>query len=175
EPIADTPREAAAGADAVITMVVDAPQVEEVLFGENGAAEGLAEGALAIDMSTIAASAAEEIAARLGGRGIGFLDAPVTGSAPRAEDGTLTIMVGGSDADFERGRPLLEAMGELIVHCGPTGHGAMVKLLNNSIAATNAATIAEALTVGERYGLDLERLLQVMRASSAGSVMADLK
>src|SRR3954468_6844878 len=87
EPIADTPRAAAEHADIVITMVVDAPQVEQVLFGENGAAEGLAEGGLAIDMSTIAPSAVKTVASRLAERGIGFVDAPVTGSRPRAEDG----------------------------------------------------------------------------------------
>lgn len=175
EPIAATPRDAARGADVVITMVVDAPEVEAVLFGEDGAAEGLGPGALVVDMSTIAPSAVRQIAQRLAERQIGFVDAPVTGSRPRAEDGTLTIMAGGTAEDFERARPLFEAMGKLIVHAGPTGHGSMVKLLNNAIAAINAAAIAEALSVGEAYGVDLERLVQVMGAGSAGSVMLDLK
>jgi 3-hydroxyisobutyrate dehydrogenase len=175
EPIADTPRAAADGAGVVITMVVDAPQVEEVLFGADGAADALAPGALVVDMSTIAPSAAKSISDRLRERRVGFVDAPVTGSKPRAEDGTLTIMAGGEPADFERARPLFEAMGELIVHAGPSGHGAMVKLLNNAVAAINAAAIAEAFDVGEAYGLDLERLLEVMSAGSAGSVMLDLK
>jgi 3-hydroxyisobutyrate dehydrogenase-like beta-hydroxyacid dehydrogenase len=175
EPIADTPRAAADQADVVITMVVDAPQVEEVLFGENGAAEGLAEGALAIDMSTIAPTAVKEIGARLAERGIGFVDAPVTGSRPRAEDGTLTIMAGGSDQDFARAKPLFEAMGELIIHCGPSGHGAMVKLLNNALAAVNAAALAEAIDMAERYGLDSDRMIEVMSAGSAKSTMLDLK
>jgi 3-hydroxyisobutyrate dehydrogenase-like beta-hydroxyacid dehydrogenase len=175
EPIADSPRAAAEHADIVITMVVDAPQVEEVLFGENGAAEGLAEGALAVDMSTIAPSAVKAIASRLAERGIGFVDAPVTGSKPRAEDGTLTIMAGGSPEDFARARPLFEAMGELIVHCGPSGHGAMVKLLNNALAAINAAALAEAIDMAERYGLDTSRMIEVMSAGSAKSTMLDLK
>jgi 3-hydroxyisobutyrate dehydrogenase len=175
EPIAETPAAAGRGADAVITMVVDAPDVEQVLFGADGAAAGLPEGALAIDMSTIAPSAARRIAERLSEAGIHFLDAPVTGSRPKAEDGSLTIMVGGDAADFERAQPLFEAMGERIVHCGPTGHGAMVKLLNNAVAAINAAALAEALDVGEVYGLDLERLLEVMGAGSAKSAMLDLK
>src|SRR5438067_3714671 len=115
EPIADTPRAAADGADAVITMVVDAPEVEAVLFGDEGAAAALAPGALVVDMSTIAPSASRRIGERLAESGIGFLDAPVTGSSPRAEAGTLTIMVGGEAADFEPARPLFEAMGELIV------------------------------------------------------------
>jgi 3-hydroxyisobutyrate dehydrogenase-like beta-hydroxyacid dehydrogenase len=175
EPIADTPRAAAEQADIVITMVVDAPQVDAVLFGENGAVDGLGEGALVVDMSTIAPTAVKDVAARLGERGIGFVDAPVTGSRPRAEDGTLTIMAGGSAHDFDRAKPLFEAMGELIVHCGPNGHGAMVKLLNNALAAINAAALAEALDVAERYGLDTDRLIKVMSAGSAKSTMLDLK
>jgi 3-hydroxyisobutyrate dehydrogenase-like beta-hydroxyacid dehydrogenase len=156
-------------------MVVDAPQVEEVLFGENGAAEALREGSLVVDMSTIAPSAVKSIAGRLGERGVGFVDAPVTGSKPRAEDGTLTIMAGGSTDDFARAEPLFEAMGKLIVHCGPSGHGAMVKLLNNALAAINAAALAEAIDVGETYGLDTDRLIEVMSAGSAKSTMLDLK
>jgi 3-hydroxyisobutyrate dehydrogenase-like beta-hydroxyacid dehydrogenase len=175
EPIADTPRAAAEQAGVVITMVVDAPQVEEVLFGENGAAEGLADGGLVVDMSTIAPSAVKTIAGRLTERGIGFVDAPVTGSKPRAEDGTLTIMAGGSPEDFARAKPLFEAMGQLIVHCGPSGHGAMVKLLNNALAAVNAAALAEAIEVAEHYGLDTGRLIEVMSAGSAKSTMLDLK
>ena len=175
DPIAATPRAAADGASIVITMVVDAPEVEAVLFGANGAAEGIDEGALVVDMSTIAPSAVKAIAARLRERGIAFVEAPVTGSKPRAEDGTLTIMAGGSPADFARAKPLFDAMGELIVHCGPSGHGAMVKLLNNAVAATNAAALAQALNVGEAYGLDMDRLVEVMAAGSAGSVMVNLK
>jgi 3-hydroxyisobutyrate dehydrogenase-like beta-hydroxyacid dehydrogenase len=175
EPIADTPKAAADGAGVVITMVVDAPQVEEVMFGENGAAEGLSDGGLVVDMSTIPPSAVTDIAAKLAERGIGFVDAPVTGSKPRAEDGTLTIMAGGSADDFARAKPLFEAMGQLIVHCGPSGHGAMVKLLNNALAAINAAALAEAIDLAERYGLDTGRLVQVMSAGSAKSTMLDLK
>jgi 3-hydroxyisobutyrate dehydrogenase len=175
EPIADTPKAAAEGAGVVITMVVDAPEVEAVLFGPDGAAAGLAAGSLVVDMSTIAPSAVKEIAARLAEQGAGFVDAPVTGSKPRAEDGTLTIMAGGSPEDFERALPLFEAMGKLIVHCGPSGHGAMVKLLNNALAAINAAALAEAIDVAETYGLDTERLIEVMSAGSAKSTMLDLK
>src|SRR5829696_2539904 len=115
---AATPREAAEGASAVITMVPDAPEVEEVLLGEQGALHGLAEGALAIDMSTIAPTAARAIGERLADDGVAFLEAPVSGSRPKAEDGTLTIMVGGEQAAFEHALPLYEAMGERIVHVG---------------------------------------------------------
>src|SRR4051812_40353324 len=175
EPIADTPQAAAEQADVVITMVVDSREVEAVLFGDDGAAAGLRSGCLVVDMSTIAPKAVHRIAERLAERQIGFVDAPVTGSKPRAEDGTLTIMAGGSEQDFERAKPLFEAMGQLIVHCGPSGHGAMVKLLNNALAATNAAALAQAIDVAEHYGLDPDRMLEVMGAGSARSTMLELK
>jgi 3-hydroxyisobutyrate dehydrogenase-like beta-hydroxyacid dehydrogenase len=173
--LAATPAEAAAGADAVITMVVDSPEVEAVLFGENGAAAALGQGALAIDTSTIPPKAVAAIGERIGERGVGFIDAPVSGSSPKAEDGTLTIMVGASQEDYERALPLLESMGELIVHCGPRGHGQMVKLLNNTLAATNAAVLAEAIAVARKADLDLDALVRVVAASSGNSTMLQLK
>jgi 3-hydroxyisobutyrate dehydrogenase-like beta-hydroxyacid dehydrogenase len=173
--VAATPSQAAAGADAVITMVVDSPQVEAVLLGDNGAAGSLAEGALVIDMSTIAPRAAENLAQLLREQGIGFLDAPVSGSSPKAEDGTLTIMVGGSEEDFERAKPLFESMGELIVHVGPQGHGQVVKLLNNTLAAVNAAALGEAITAARKAGLDMDALVRVVAASSGNSTMLQIK
>ena len=173
--VAGTPAAAAAGADAVITMVVDAPEVEAVLFGDDGAASAMREGSLAVDMTTIAPAASRAIAAQLRELGVRFIDAPVTGSKPKAEDGTLTIIVGGADADVAEARPLFEAMGETIVHVGPTGHGSMAKLLNNAVAAVNALALAQALKAGEEYGLDLERLVEVMRAGSGNSAMLGLK
>ena len=170
-----TPAAAADAGDVTITMVPDGPQVEEVLFGEDGAVEGLRRGSLAIDMSTIAPDASVSIGKRLAAEGIGFLDAPVTGSRPKAEDGTLTIMVGGSEADFERGMPVLEAMGQLVVHVGPQGHGSMVKLLNNTTAAVNALQVAETVVAAKAAGLDTDKLRQVMAAGSGGSAMLDLK
>jgi 3-hydroxyisobutyrate dehydrogenase len=173
--LASTPAEAAAGADAVITMVVDSPEVESVLFGDDGAAGELASGALVIDMSTIAPKAVAAIGQRLEEIGVGFVDAPVSGSSPKAEDGTLTIMVGASQEDYDRALPLLESMGELIVHCGPRGHGQMVKLLNNTLAATNAAVLAEAIAVARKADLDLDALVRVVGASSGNSTMLQLK
>jgi 3-hydroxyisobutyrate dehydrogenase-like beta-hydroxyacid dehydrogenase len=173
--LAGTPAQAAEGADAVITMVVDSPEVEAVLFGDDGAAAALEDGALVIDTSTIAPKAVQAIAARLEQGGVGFVDAPVSGSSPKAEDGTLTIMVGASNEDYERALPLLESMGELIVHCGPRGHGQMVKLLNNTLAATNAAALAEAIAFAKKADLDLDALLKVVAASSGNSTMLQLK
>jgi 3-hydroxyisobutyrate dehydrogenase len=173
--IADSPRAAAEGADAVITMVVDGPQVEAVLLGEDGAVAGAADGTLFIDCSTIAPEHARRLGATLRERGHGFVDAPVTGSAPKAEDGTLTIMCGGEPADMERARPLLEAMGQLIVHAGEVGQGQAVKVISNSVTAVNCATLAQALVVGRRAGVDLDSLVEVMGAGSANSTMLQLK
>jgi len=172
---AATPAQAAEGAGVVVSMVVDAPEVEQVLLGEQGAADATADGALCVDMSTIAPTAAQAIGDRLGKRGLGFVDAPVTGSRPRAEDGTLTIMAGGPEEHFHRAKPLLEAMGKLIVHVGPRGDGSMTKVIANTITAINAAAIAEALSAVGQAGVDPRRFLEVARAGSSGSTMMELK
>ena len=174
--VAASPREVAEQADVVITMVVDGDQVEAVLLGEpDGALHGAREGALFVDMSTIAPARTRAIGTRLAETGVAFVDAPVTGSAPKAADGTLTIMAGGAPADFERARPLFEAMGKLVVHVGELGQGEMIKLINNSVAAVNTATIAQALVVGRRTGVDLGKLVEVMGAGTGGSAMLALK
>jgi 3-hydroxyisobutyrate dehydrogenase-like beta-hydroxyacid dehydrogenase len=174
--LAATPAEAAKHADLVITMVVDGPQVESVLLApDHGAAFGARPGTLFVDCSTIGPAATHELAGRLGEHELALIDAPVTGSSPRAEDGTLTIMVGGTDGEFERARPVLEAMGEVIVHAGPLGHGQLVKLINNAVAAANAAVLGQALVVAAKAGADLEALTTVMAAGSGGSVMLNLK
>ena len=145
---AATPREAAEGASTVITMVPDAPEVEEVLLGEDGAVHGLAR---ARSRSTCRRSPPPPRGRSASGSrrdGVAFLEAPVSGSRPKAEDGTLTIMVGGEDADFERARPLFEAMGELIVHVGPRGHAQLAKLLTNTMGAIHAAALAESVAGG---------------------------
>jgi 3-hydroxyisobutyrate dehydrogenase len=174
--VASTPAEVGAASDIVITMVVDGPQVEAVLLGEHGVAEGAAEGTLCVDMSTIAPGDSRRIAQVLAQRGIAFVDAPVTGSSPKAEDGTLTIMAGGATKDFERARPLFEVMGEIIVHVGEqVGQGEMVKLINNAVAAANAHTLAQALVVARATSVDLDALTEVMGAGSGGSAMLALK
>ena len=173
--VAATPREVAERSETVITMVVDGAQVEEMLLGEDGAADGAGPGTLFVDMSTIGPADARRIAAALVEQGHRFVDAPVTGSAPKAESGTLTIMAGGSDEDVERARPLFEAMGELIVHVGELGMGQQAKVISNAVAATNCATLAQGLVVGARSGVDLEALLKVMGAGAADSTMLQLK
>jgi 3-hydroxyisobutyrate dehydrogenase-like beta-hydroxyacid dehydrogenase len=170
-----TPREAAEAADAAVIKVVDSPEVKEVLLGDDGAAEALADGALCIDMSTIAPTAAKEIGELLRERGLLFLEAPVSGSRPKAEDGTLTIMAGGELEAFERARPLLDVLGEKIVYMGPQGHGQMAKLLANTMGAVNAAVLGEAVTVARRAGLDRDAFLEVAQGSAGSSAMLQLK
>ena len=172
--IAGSPAEAAA-AGVVISMVPDRPEVEEVLLGDEGALEGLPEGGLAIDMSTISPTASRAVAERLGERGIAFLDAPVTGSRPKAESAALTIMAGGPAEAFDRARPLFEAMGELVLHVGGQGTGSMIKLINNTLAAVNAAALAEGLVVARAAGVDTSKLLAVLAAGSGDSAMRELK
>lgn len=157
-------------AEVVITMLVDGLQVEEALLGPEGAARDAVE-TLFVDMSTIGPDAAR----RIGGRLPAFVDAPVTGSSPKAQDGTLTIMAGGERADVERAWPLFEAMGKLVVHAGPVGHGQQIKVINNALAAANTSALAQALVVGQATGVDLDALVAVMGAGSGGSAMLDLK
>jgi 3-hydroxyisobutyrate dehydrogenase len=170
---ASTPAEAAEGADALVSIVPDAPQVEEILFGDGGAAAALPDGALVVDMSTIAPTASRAIAERLVPHP--YVEAPVSGSRPKAEDGTLTIMAGGAPEDFERARPLFDAMGQRIVHVGPIGHGQMAKLLTNTMGAVNAAALAEAVRVAKAAGLDKDAFLEVAGGSAGASTVLTLK
>ncbi len=170
-----TPAEVAEHSDIVVSMVVDGEQVASVLLGEQGVIHGAHPGLLCVDMSTIGPADTRPIAAALGERGVAMLDAPVTGSSPRAEDGTLTIMVGGEREDFQRVRSLLETMGELIVHVGELGQGQMLKLINNSLGAANAAAVAEALLLARATGVDLDALVEVTSAGSGASAQLALK
>jgi 3-hydroxyisobutyrate dehydrogenase-like beta-hydroxyacid dehydrogenase len=171
----DTPAEVAALSDVLVTMVVDGQQVEQVLLGGDGIVAGAAEGLLCVDMSTIAPSQTRALGARLAAAGVRMVDAPVTGSAPKAQDGTLTIMAGGEPEDVQRARPLLDAMGALVVHVGALGQGEMAKVINNAVAAVNTSTVAQALLVARATGVDLDALVQVMGAGSGGSTMLELK
>ena len=169
--VADSPADAAGGADAVITMLPDSPEVEEVL-GAAGAGDGRRR-ARDRHVDDRADGDARDRASKLG---VSLRwTRPVTGSRPKAEDGTLTIMVGGDAADFERALPLLEAMGALVLHVGPSGHGQMIKLINNTLAAINAAGLAEGLVLAQAAGADTDKLLEVVAAGSGASTMATLK
>jgi 3-hydroxyisobutyrate dehydrogenase len=173
--VAATPAEVAGRSDIVISMVVDGDQVSSVMLGEQGAIQAARPGLLCVDMSTIAPPDTRRIGATLAERGASFLDAPVTGSSPRAEDGTLTIMAGGERADYERVLPVLETMGSLIVHVGELGQGEMLKLINNSMGAANAAALAEGLLLASACGIDLDAMEQVVAAGSGASAQLQLK
>jgi 3-hydroxyisobutyrate dehydrogenase len=171
----DTPAEVARASDIVVSMVVDGEQVASVLLGGEGVADAAHPGLLCVDMSTIAPSDTRRIGAALGERGVRMLDAPVTGSSPRAEEGSLTIMAGGEAEDFARARPLLEAMGRVIVHVGALGQGEMLKLINNALGAANAAALAEALLLARASGLDLDAFAEVVSSGSGASAQLTLK
>jgi 4-hydroxybutyrate dehydrogenase / sulfolactaldehyde 3-reductase len=163
-----TPAEAAKGMDAVITMLPNGEHVEEALFGKDGAANAMAKGALFIDMSTIAPTVTDRIAKNMAERGIDIVDAPVGRSSQHAVEGKLLIMAGGSDAAVARARPVLEKMGDTIVHCGPVGCGARVKIVNNYMAIVANTTTAEALALAEASGVDPEVARKVMLGTTAG-------
>jgi 3-hydroxyisobutyrate dehydrogenase-like beta-hydroxyacid dehydrogenase len=170
-----TPAEVARASDIVVSMVVDGEQVASVLLGEGGVIEAGRAGLLCVDMSTIAPPDTRRIGAALREREVRMLDAPVTGSSPRAADGSLTIMVGGEPADFERARPLLETMGELIRYVGELGQGETLKLINNALGAANAAAVAEALLLAQATGIDLDTLVEVVSQGSGASAQLILK
>ncbi len=173
--VAATPAQVAAASDVVITIVVNGEQVEQLLLGPDGAAQGASEGLLCIDMSTIAPATTRRIGEQLGQRGIDFIDAPVTGSSPGAESGTLTIMAGGSAEQIARAQPIFDVLGAKTVHCGPLGDGQSAKVLSNAISATNAAVLAQVLVIAQRAGLNLDALLAVVESGSAGSTISKLK
>jgi 2-hydroxy-3-oxopropionate reductase len=167
--VAASARECASGSDVVITIVTDSPDVEAVLFGPDGAVEGAKEGAVFIDMSTISPDVTRSIHARLKERRIAFLDAPVSGGDVGAQKGTLTIMVGGDEADFQRVRGVFEPLGKRITHMGPTGSGQATKACNQILCALNMLGVCEALALARRSGLDLEKMHQVVTGGAANS------
>ena len=156
-------------------MVIDGEQVAAVLLGERGVIDGASEGLLCVDMSTIAPEDTRRIGAALAERGLHMLDAPVTGSSPRAEDGTLTIMAGGEPQDFERALPILQTMGTLVRHVGALGQGETLKLINNALGAANAAALAEALLLAHASGLELDAFEEIVSAGSGASAQLALK
>ena len=171
--VAKTPREVAQRCDLVVTMVVDSPDVEAVLFGPDGVAAGAHDGLLAIDMSTISPQRTKEFAERAGKNRPPFhtLDAPVSGGEVGAIEARLSIMIGGDAQDVSRARPLFEALGKTIVHVGDHGAGQATKLANQIAVALNNLGVAEALVFAASQGIDLEKVRQVI-AGGAGSSWA---
>jgi 3-hydroxyisobutyrate dehydrogenase-like beta-hydroxyacid dehydrogenase len=167
--VAGTPAEAARGADPLILMVTDTAAVEGALFGDDGAAEGLASGSLVIDMGTTAVTATRDFAARLAPAGIDYVDAPVSGGEPAAREARLTIMAGGSDAALDRARPVLERLGTRFTHVGEVGAGQVAKAANQIIVALTIGAVAEALTLAKRAGVDPARVREAIRGGFAES------
>jgi 4-hydroxybutyrate dehydrogenase / sulfolactaldehyde 3-reductase len=165
---AASPADAARGADCVITMLPNASHVEEAAFQPDGFADAMERAALYIDMSTVAPSATDALAAHMAERGIAMIDAPVGRQQQHAVEGKLMIMVGGSEADVARARPILELMGDTIIHCGPLGAGSRMKIVNNYMSITLNVLSAEALVLAERSGLDPEVARKVMLGTAAG-------
>jgi 3-hydroxyisobutyrate dehydrogenase len=166
---APTPKDAARGAEVVISVVTDSPDVEAVLLGPDGAVHGAAPGTLVIDMSTIAPETARRVGAALRSRGLAFLDAPVTGGDVGARDGTLSILVGGEPADLERARELFSALGKRVTHCGPLGAGQTVKACNQILCALNMVGICEALHLATRSGIDPALVVEALGPGAGGS------
>lgn len=163
------PAAAARGAELVVAIVSDTPDVDQVVFGRDGIAAGLEAGALLVDMSTIAPDATRAYAARIAEQGAAWLDAPVSGGSEGARNGTLSIMVGGDAADLERARPVLNAMGTTITHVGPVGSGQLAKAMNQVVIAGTYAAVAEGIVLGLKAGIDVEAALAALAGGAAGS------
>ena len=166
---AGNPRQVAENSEVVITMVTSSPHVEKIMFGPDGVIAGLKKGNTIIDMSTIDPIVTRKVATSAAEKGIDMLDAPVSGAPPKAADGTLSIMVGGEKEVFARCQPILEVMGEKIIHAGDTGMGEVVKLANNLAAATAGVGLFEGFLFGVKLGADPKVLYEVMSASSGNS------
>ena len=166
---AATPAEAAQGAEIVITIVSDTEDVQAVVLGEDGAAGGMAEGSVLIDMSTISPGATRKIARALADRGVAMLDAPVSGGSEGAENGTLSIMVGGDAETLERVRPVLDVLGTTITHVGESGAGQVTKAINQVIIAGTYAGIAEGIALGLAAGIDIRAAHEAVSGGAAGS------
>jgi 2-hydroxy-3-oxopropionate reductase len=172
---ADSPFDVASQAEIVITMVPDSPDVKAVVFDEGGLLEAVTAQSLIIDMSSIATTSAIEVHEAISAKGGSCLDAPVSGGDKGAIAGTLSIMVGGSAEAFERAKPLFEAMGKTIVHCGEAGAGQTVKLCNQIAVAVNIAGLSEALVLGAKQGVDPAKILEVLGGGLAGSKVLDAR
>jgi 3-hydroxyisobutyrate dehydrogenase len=170
---ASSPADVARRADVVITIVSDTPDVEAVLFGPDGVFDGIGEGKVVIDMSTISPEATERFAARLAEKGADMLDAPVSGGESGAIEARLAIMVGGKKEVFERCRPLFEAMGKTIAYLGPSGSGQRCKLCNQIVGAINLLATAEGLRFAKAAGLDPAGAQAVVSKGAAGSWMLE--
>jgi 2-hydroxy-3-oxopropionate reductase len=169
-----SPREVALEADVIILMVPDTPDVEAVLFGEQGVAQGLAAGKVVVDMSSISPVATKQFARRVNALGCQYLDAPVSGGQIGAQNAALTIMVGGPEESFERVKPLFALMGKTIVHVGGNGDGQTAKVANQIIVALNIEAVAEALLFAAKAGADPSKVRQALLGGFAASKILEV-
>lgn len=165
----------AARSEIVITMLPDGPDVEKAVLGPAGVLEGARKGLLLIDMSSISPLVAQKVGAACAAKGVRFLDAPVSGGEPKAIDGTLAIMVGGSQQNFEEAVPVLQAMGSSVTLTGPVGAGNVTKLANQIMVACNIAAMGEALVLATKAGLDPEIVFNAVKGGLAGSTVLNAK
>ncbi|MBC8098124.1 MAG: NAD(P)-dependent oxidoreductase, partial [Armatimonadetes bacterium] len=168
---ADSPAALAAMCDVILMCVSDTPDVQALITGENGILPALRPGALVIDLSTISPQATRDLAERIMAAGVQMLDAPVSGGSEGAAKGTLSIMVGGDETQFQRALPVLQAMGKTITHVGGHGAGQTVKLVNQVLVVGNMLAVSEALLLAQAGGLDLAQTLQAVSGGAAGSWM----
>ncbi|HPP63743.1 MAG TPA: NAD(P)-dependent oxidoreductase [Anaerolineales bacterium] len=168
---ASSPADLASRCDVILICVSDTPDVEQVLFGADGVSAGVKRGALVVDHSTISPRKTVEMAKRLNAQGAAYLDAPVSGGSEGAKNGTLSIMVGGETADFERALPILQAYGKTVTHVGAQGAGQMAKLVNQILVVVNQLAASEALLFAQAGGLDLSKTIDAVKGGAAGSWM----
>lgn len=169
--IAATPADAATGADVVVAMLADDDVSRNVWTGENGALAAMAPGAIAIESSTLTGDWVFDLARQAAAQGVGFLEAPVTGSRDQAAQGTLRFLVGGEADSIATARPAFDAMGSALVHLGPVGSAATVKLANNFLCGVQAASLAEAIALFEKHGLDVEQAVSILFDGAPASPM----
>ena len=162
--------EAAATTDIICLCVPVPADVETVILGPDGVLAGARSGSLVVDFSTIDPTTNRKVAAALAEQGVGYIDAPVSGGPPGAEAGNLTVMCGGSEADYERALPVMESVGEKIVHAGPVGAGSTVKLINQMLVGVNLSGAVEGFVLGAKAGIDPELLLDVVSSASGDSL-----
>ena len=170
-----SPKDVAAKTDVVITMLPNSPQVKEVVLGKDGIIETMRPGSILIDMSSIAPLVSRKVASRLAEKKIRMLDAPVSGGEPKAIDGTISIMVGGHQADFDEFLPVMKAMGASVVLCGEIGAGNVTKLANQIVVAANIAAVSEALVLAAKAGVNPDLVFQAIRGGLAGSTVMNAK
>ncbi|PYT83075.1 MAG: 2-hydroxy-3-oxopropionate reductase [Acidobacteria bacterium] len=173
--LAKSPQEVAAACDFFLTIVSDPPAVEEVLWGNCGAMQGLKRGSIYVDSSTVSPALARKVAAACAQRGVGYLDAPVTGGDWGAKKGELVFMIGGDAETLKQAEPILSVMGKKLFHLGPSGAGQTVKLAMNLILALQVDALAEGLALTTRAGIPGEKLVEVMQSSMARSGVLDVK